>query len=1752
MKKFLLLALIPLGLGIHASAIEQTDGLYQLSSPAELAEFATLVNEGNNAANAVLTADIDLSGMEFPMIGTDANMYSGTFDGQYHTVTIQLTPTNDCAGLFYKVMEGTIQNLRVAGTIETSRHLMGGIAGIVYGTTIQNCVSSVEILTSFAGDAADGGICSCADNTANRQTQIFNCVFDGKIKGENAYNSGGLVGWCYNSTLVTNCLQIGEMDIVPGFESNTIARNAVICTNVYYKQQWGWTPVSGVMQTSDDQLASGEICYLMNGNQSIIQWTQTLGEDACPYPFPTHQTVYIIGQVDCIGRIQEGLEYSFSNTGEINLPPHNFVNGTCTVCGTADPNTKVELKDGYYQLGTPEHLAWFISKVNGGEPNINAQLTADIDLTGLNMPMIGTDAAMYSGTFDGQYHTVTIQLTPTSDCAGLFYKVSEGTIQNLHVAGVIETSHHLAGGIAGIIYGTTIRNCISSVEILSYYSGDAADGGICSCADNTANRQTEIVDCLFDGRIVSSGAFNSGGLVGWCYNPTLVTNCLQIGELDLVHSQGNTIARNAAVCTNVYYKTPFDYIPAGATQITDQQLGNGEVCYFLNGDQSNIQWTQALGVDEYPMPFPTGPRVCKCGSVIMNVGSAADVAAFVAAVTNAEREYADNVIARKELVAQFAQFVESLSRCTSVDELLTLYGSDANVRPQVEQSEQSYAGYMAKVDEAKTYLAENTDLQGEWFDLLHVYLEEYDEPSDTYPNGSCQYIMDALLLTDSELQAEIRRIDEMMKRLIILTPVPGTDVTLLLVNPDFREGFNGWQGRSGTGYGVTSMSTVPAAECWNNTMDIYQTVTGLKNGIYELRVNATFRPYPITDYFNTNYAAMIYANDLTNYVQANIEGMIPEAEAVDGWNCYLTGTATDAVIEDETGALLGYCPWAWEGASVAFQAGRYQNAILANVTDGSLTVGIRQPGTGNQPEWLGFGNVQLIYRGTMEEANEGLDFVLASQTARATTMLENYEFSYGGDYKVYPNFAQTLKDELASTVAAVANTTDPAEKYVLIQRFSELFQQVYESKRDYVKVMDFCVALNDLSYKVMSFLDKDEQEEILQLMEYIDTGYFEGIFGHEECTKDYLSTLSFINFNPEETSQIGSAKELALFAVYSNIINPAQNAVLTADIDLTGSEFPIIGSQTQPYTGTFDGGYHTVTLNQTASQSFYGLFGALEGATVRNLHTAGDINTNFILTGGIAGQAMNSTIENCISSVNIISSFVGDSGQAGICGYPGKLTTIKDCVFNGSITGESTINCGGLAGWLDGTTFFIDCLQIGTIEVANNAGDTWNISRHFEDARCTNVYYLNPTPHINDGSIQITKEQLENGEVTFLLNGSQELIRWTQTLGEDLMPFPFPNHKQVYADGEVQCDGKIFGDVRFTNDVKPLPAHQYESGTCIVCGKTDPDFKIELVDGFYQIENVAQLMWFTNKVNEGETAINAQIMADIDLTDVEFPMIGTEQHRYGGTFDGGCHTIKYAITAHGPVAGLFYIVAGGTIRNLHVSGTIETAFNIAGGISGEIFGGTIQNCVSSVEIVSSFGGDAAYAGIVSVADDFQGQHSRIINCLFDGTIAESGAFACGGLVGWCSNLTYLTNCLQAGDIRCGQTMGAVIARNLQNALCTNVYYLRPQGELSSNLVQVTEEQLGSGEACYLLNGDQSEINWYQNLSEDACPLPFSTHSVVIKNEDGTYGNATGIEAVQDTEPGFRSGVYDLSGRRILGDKLTKGIYIINGKKFFVK
>lgn len=81
-----------LGFGGSAWAIEPVDGVYQIGTAQDLADFAQVVNGTDVYANAVLTADIDLTEMGDVTIGGAGIAYSGVFDGAYHTITINRQP----------------------------------------------------------------------------------------------------------------------------------------------------------------------------------------------------------------------------------------------------------------------------------------------------------------------------------------------------------------------------------------------------------------------------------------------------------------------------------------------------------------------------------------------------------------------------------------------------------------------------------------------------------------------------------------------------------------------------------------------------------------------------------------------------------------------------------------------------------------------------------------------------------------------------------------------------------------------------------------------------------------------------------------------------------------------------------------------------------------------------------------------------------------------------------------------------------------------------------------------------------------------------------------------------------------------------------------------------------------------------------------------------------------------------------------------------------------------------------------------------------------------------------------------------------------------------------------------------------------------------------------------------------------------------------------------------------------------------
>ena len=140
------------------------------------------------------------------------------------------------------------------------------------------------------------------------------------------------------------------------------------------------------------------------------------------------------------------------------------------------------------------------------------------------------------------------------------------------------------------------------------------------------------------------------------------------------------------------------------------------------------------------------------------------------------------------------------------------------------------------------------------------------------------------------------------------------------------------------------------------------------------------------------------------------------------------------------------------------------------------------------------------------------------------------------------------------------------------------------------------------------------------------------------------------------------------------------NITLDKNIDLTGKDWTPIGTSfDNSYTGTFDGGGHTITgLTITTKDQFVGLFGYLNRAgTVKNVVMEGiQITSNHMFgnsnTGGVAGLSWG-TIENC----SVSGSVSGTKCVGGVVGAQ-KAGSITGC--SSSATVKGTVDVGGVAG----------------------------------------------------------------------------------------------------------------------------------------------------------------------------------------------------------------------------------------------------------------------------------------------------------------------------------------------------------------------------------------------------------------------------------------------------------------------------------------
>lgn len=245
--------------------------------------------------------------------------------------------------------------------------------------------------------------------------------------------------------------------------------------------------------------------------------------------------------------------------------------------------------------------------------------------------------------------------------------------------------------------------------------------------------------------------------------------------------------------------------------------------------------------------------------------------------------------------------------------------------------------------------------------------------------------------------------------------------------------------------------------------------------------------------------------------------------------------------------------------------------------------------------------------------------------------------------------------------------------------------------------------------------------------------------------------------------QISTADQLKLFR---DIVNGAggqtQNrgayAVLTADIDLNNEPWTPIGpSESGSYTGTFDGGGHTISgLNVTGKFQFAGLFGAVTGGTIKNLTVAGNVSSSSSQcgAGGIVGYASNAVIKNCSNHCSVSGSVSSSIG--GIAGYNDNNAKIIECYNVGTIkncSDYSPLAVGGIAGQNNGT--ISNCYNVGTVSNGDQVGEIVG----FNFATVENCYYLDGTGlnAVGNGSAKDNVTKTEAKSETEFADGTEVL-----------------------------------------------------------------------------------------------------------------------------------------------------------------------------------------------------------------------------------------------------------------------------------------------------------------------------------------------------------------------------------------------------------
>lgn len=536
-------------------------GVYLISSPDELMWFdknAKMTDSAKLLADITINEDVsgsDATSQKYKWtpIGTDSSKYTGTFDGNGHTISgLYINSTAANTGMFGRIgSSAVVKNLTLADSvIRSTKNYTGAITGYIDdAASVTNCHTKNSVQVSAA--VYTGGITGYQDDTST----LTRCSNAAEVTGAN--NVGGISGynWSKSSASLTDSYNRGSVsgsNLVGGicaqiYNGGTVS-NVYNLGNIQASGTTG-TPTAGGI-TGVFRFGAIKAAY----NAGIVKATAkggVAGRLEASNSSRTVQNVFYFDEYEAVGNLNgctiqngtataktsdelkaltsEDLGGGFAaDTNGINsgYPVLAWQNGTVK---SDDPEKDdngwqgeaakdaPQQKDGVYQIGTPAELAWFAEKAAQYSTDLKAVLTADLDLNNNVWTGIGGQTADtgFAGTLDGAGHT--IKNLYLKNGKGLI-PYNKGTVKNLTLAGILKGGDEtaaLTGTNAGTLEEITSNVTVTGGNKIAGIAGNNTKDGVIKDCHNTG---------AVTGESYAAGivAYNEGSVSG-CSNTAVIT-----------------------------------------------------------------------------------------------------------------------------------------------------------------------------------------------------------------------------------------------------------------------------------------------------------------------------------------------------------------------------------------------------------------------------------------------------------------------------------------------------------------------------------------------------------------------------------------------------------------------------------------------------------------------------------------------------------------------------------------------------------------------------------------------------------------------------------------------------------------------------------------------------------------------------------------------------------------------------------------------------------------------------------------------------------------------------------------------------------------------------------------------------------------------------------------------------------------------------------------------------------------------------